>query len=139
MRATLGQRDDVMHLLRSGDLTTLLAPLTQRVGSDEAVTLTLPRTTVAFLHSVVTLVAFVPLGFLLGMLLAEATVGQPWAAGVGAGTFRFVGHHRSSSSATQKAPAALRVPFANLAAYSITQVGADKTDKTADKTDNFNP
>ena len=91
VRTALGQRNDVVHLLRGSDLATLLAPLAQWVGSDEAVTHTLPRPTVAFLHGRVTLVAFVPLGFLLGMLLAEATIGQPWAAGVGAGTFRSVG------------------------------------------------
>ena len=77
VRPALRQRDDVMHLLRWGDSTVRLATLTQRVSSDEAVTQALPRSAVALLHSGVTLVAFVTLSFLLGMLLAEACVGQP--------------------------------------------------------------
>ena len=92
VRAALGQRDDMMHFLRWGDPATILAPLAQRVGSDEAVTHALPHPTVTFLHSRVTLVAFVPLGFLFGVFLAEATVGQPWTAGVGAGTLGSAGH-----------------------------------------------
>jgi len=115
-----------MHLLRRGDLATLLAPLAQWVGSDEAVAHTLPRPPIAFLHSRVTLVAFVTLGFLLGMLLTESTVGQQRTTGVGAGTLGSAWHEVTSFASA----------FANLAAYSITQVGADKTDKTADKTDN---
>ena len=139
VRSALGQRYDVVHLLRWGDFTMLLAPLTQQVGSDKAVTHTLPRTTVAFLHSGVTLVAFAPLGFLLGVLLAEPTVGQARTTGVGARSFRFVRHHRSSSSAKQKALASLRAPFANLATYSITQVGANKTNNIPNKTNSFMP
>ena len=92
MRATLGQRYDVVNLLRGSDLAALVAPLAQGVGSNEAVAHTLPRPAVAFLHSRVTLVALVALGFLLCVLLTEATVGQPWAAGVGAGTLGSAGH-----------------------------------------------
>ena len=55
-----------MYLLRRSDLATLLAPLAQWVGSDEAVAHTLPHPAVPFLHSRVALVVFVPLGFLLG-------------------------------------------------------------------------
>jgi len=86
----------VVNLLRWGDLAALLAPLAQGVGSDEAVAHALPRLAVAFLHSRVTLVAFVPLGFLSGMLLAEPTVGQPWAAWVGAGALGSTGHALTS-------------------------------------------
>ena len=85
VRTALGQRYDVVNLLRRGDPATLLAPLAQGVGSDEAVAYPFPNPAVALLHSRVTLVSFVPLGFLLGVFLAEATVGQPWTAGVGAG------------------------------------------------------
>ena len=74
MRTALGQRYDVVNLLRRGDPATLLAPLAQGVGSDEAVAHTLPCPAVALLHSRVTLVAFVTLCFLLGVLLAEAIV-----------------------------------------------------------------
>ena len=90
------QRDDVVNLLRGSDLATLLAPLAQRVGSDEALTHTLPCPAVAFLHSRVTLIAFVTLCFLLGMLLAEATVGKPWTARVGAGSLGSAWHKVTS-------------------------------------------
>jgi len=92
VRSALGQRDDVVNLLRRGDLATLLAPLAQRVSSNEAATHTLPRPTVSFLHSWVALVAFVTLCFLLGVFIAEATVGQPWATRVRAGALGSAGH-----------------------------------------------
>ena len=91
-----------MYLLRRGDLATFLAPLAQWVGSDEAVAHTLPRPPIAFLHSGVTLVAFVALGFLLDVLIAEATVGQPWTAGVGAGTLGSAGHWGGTSRLARK-------------------------------------
>ena len=75
VRAALGQRDDVMNLLRRCDPATLVALLAQRMGSDEAVAHTLPRTTVVLLHSGVTLVALVPLRFLFGVFIAEPTIG----------------------------------------------------------------
>ena len=81
-----------MNLLHGSDLATLLAPLAQQVSRDEAVTHMLPRSAVAFLHGRVALVAFVPLGFLLGVLLTEATVGQPGATGVRAGALGSAGH-----------------------------------------------
>ena len=92
VRTALGQRYDVVNLLRRGDPATLLAPLAQGVGSDEAVAHALPRLAVAFLHSRVTLVAFVPLGFLLGVILAVTAAGQSWAAGVGAGALGSAWH-----------------------------------------------
>jgi len=92
VRTALGQWNDVVNLLRWGDRAALLATLAQRVVSDEAVAHALPRLTVAFLHSRVTLVAFVPLGFLPGVLITEAAVGQPWTARVGAGTLGSAGH-----------------------------------------------
>ena len=92
VRTALRQRNDVMNLLRRGDPATLLAPLAQGVGSDEAVTYPFPNPAVALLHSRVALVAFVPLGFLPGMFLAEACVGKPWAAWVGAGTLGSAWH-----------------------------------------------
>ena len=75
MRAALGQRYDVVNLLRRGDPATLLAPLAQGVGSDEAVAYPFPNPAVAFLHRWVALVAFVPLGFLFGVFIAEPTIG----------------------------------------------------------------
>ena len=77
VRTALRQRENVMYLLRRSDLATLLAPLAQWVGSDEAVAYPFPHPAVTHLHSRVALVSFVPLGFLLGVFLAEACVGQP--------------------------------------------------------------
>ena len=96
VRAALGQRYDVVNLLRGSDLAALVAPLAQGVGSNEAVAHTLPRPPIAFLHSRVTLIAFVPLGLLLGMLLAEATVGKLWTARVGAGSLGSAWHKVTS-------------------------------------------
>ena len=88
----LGEWDDMVNLLRRGDPATLLAPLAQGVGSDEAVAYPFPNPAVALLHSRVALVAFVPLGFLPGMFLAEACVGKPWTARVGTGMLGSAGH-----------------------------------------------
>ena len=96
VRAALGQRYDVVNLLRRGDPATLLAPLAQRVNCDEAVAYPLPHPAVALLHSRVALVAFVSLGFQPGVFFAEATVGKPWAAGVGAGTLGSAWHEVTS-------------------------------------------
>lgn len=65
MCTALGQWDDVVNLLCGGDRARLLALLGKWVGSDNAVTKPLPCPTVARHHSRITLVAFVPLGFLL--------------------------------------------------------------------------
>jgi hypothetical protein len=94
--AALGQRDDVVNLLRWVDRATLLTPLAQWVGSNEAVTHTLPCPAVALLHSRVALVAFVPLGFPPGVLLTEATVCKPGTTGVRAGALGFAGHQGTS-------------------------------------------
>jgi hypothetical protein len=82
----------VVYLLRGGDSTALLAVLAQWVGSNEAVAHTLPHPAVPFLHSRVALVSFVTLGFLSGVLLTEATVGQSRTAGVRAGALGSAGH-----------------------------------------------
>ena len=92
VRAALGQRYDVVNLLRRGDPATLLAPLAQGVGSDEAVAYPFPNPAVSLLHSRVALVAFVSLGFQPGVFLTEATVGKSWAARVGTGTLGSAWH-----------------------------------------------
>lgn len=102
VRAALGQRYDVVNLLRRGDPATLLAPLAQGVGSDEAVAYPFPNPAVALLHSRVALVAFVPLGFLPGMFLAEACVGKPWTARVGTGMLGSAGHQDHLQIGTEK-------------------------------------
>jgi len=80
VRAALRQRENVMYILRRGDLVTFLASLAQGISRDEAITHTLPRPAVALLHGWVTLIAFVTLCFLLGMFLAEPSVGKLWTA-----------------------------------------------------------
>ena len=92
VRTALGQRYDVVNLLRRGDPATLLAPLAQGVGSDEAVTHAFPHPAVSLLHSRVALVAFVSLGFQPGVFLTEATVGKSWTTGVGTGALGSAWH-----------------------------------------------
>ena len=92
VRATLGQRYDVVNLLRTGDPATLLAPLAQGVGSDEAVAYPFPNPAVSLLHSRVALVAFVSLGFQPGVFLTEVTVGKSWTTGVGTGALGSAWH-----------------------------------------------
>ena len=97
VRAALGQRYDVVNLLRRGDPATLLAPLAQGVGSDEAVAYPFPNPAVSLLHSRVALVAFVSRCFLLGMFLAEPSVGKRWAARAGAGALGSARHVGTSA------------------------------------------
>lgn len=81
-----------MHLLRRSNLAAFLAPLAQRMGSDEAVTHTLPCSAILLFHGGVALVTLIALGFLPGVFLTESTVGQPRATWVGAGTLGSIGH-----------------------------------------------
>lgn len=93
MGATLLERDDVVDLLSWGDVPILLAVFAQRVGLDVGVAYLAPAVVVALIDLRVTLMPPVPLIFCFGVGWAEAVVGEFWAAGLGAGAFRFLRHH----------------------------------------------
>ncbi|CAB0855283.1 hypothetical protein FRC0360_00745 [Corynebacterium diphtheriae] len=93
MGATALERDDVVDLLGWRHTPLSLALFTQRVGLDIGVADFAPAVVVAFVDRRVPLVRPVPLVFCTSVSRAEAVVGEFWAAGLGAGAFRFPRHH----------------------------------------------
>lgn len=85
--------DDVIDLLGWRDAPQRLAAFAQRVGLDVGVADFAPAVVVALVDRGVTLVRPVPLVFCTSVSRAEAVVGEFWAAGLGAGAFRFPRHH----------------------------------------------
>ncbi len=85
--------DDVIDLLGWRYSSSLLAVFAQRVGLDVGVADFAPAVVVALVDRGVTLIPPVPLVFCFGVGLAEAVVGEFWAAWLGAGAFRFARHH----------------------------------------------
>lgn len=83
MRSTLGEWALMVYLLGCNVASVLQALLTQWVGRSIAVADAFPSSAVALLGSRVTVVAFIPLGLQLGVLLTEAPVCQVGAAGIG--------------------------------------------------------
>ena len=91
--AAFGERKDVVDFLGRRQLALLLTFLAERMRLNEAVTDTLPSTTVPFVGCGVALVLFVLFVhdlLVLGTVLL--TLSEPTAAGVSTGTFGFVGH-----------------------------------------------
>jgi len=102
--AAFGEREDVVDLLGRRQLALLLTLLAERVRLDEAVTDALPASAVAFVGLGVTLVLvvlFVHDLLMLGTVLL--TYSEPTAAGIGTGTFGFVGHWFTSLLGIRKA------------------------------------
>lgn len=93
MRATIFERDDVVNLLGWRHTPLSLALFTQRVGLDVGVADFAPAVVVALVDRRVTLIRPVPLVFCTSVSRAEAVVGEFWAAGLGAGAFRFPRYH----------------------------------------------
>jgi len=88
-----GEREDVVNFLGRRQLALLLTLLAERMRLNEAVTDALPASAVAFVGLGVTLVLvvlFVHDLLMLGTVLL--TYSEPTAAGIGTGTFGFVGH-----------------------------------------------
>ncbi|MPM27025.1 hypothetical protein SDC9_73530 [bioreactor metagenome] len=88
-----GEREDVVDLLGMRQLALLLTLLTEWMRFDKAVADSLPTSAVTFVGLAVPLVLvvlFVHDLLVLGTVLL--TNSEPTAAGVGAGTFGFVGH-----------------------------------------------
>lgn len=91
--ATFREWKDVMYLLGGYNQSLFLTLLAERVRFDVTVTDTLPSTTVPLIGcrvAFVLVVLFVHDLLVLGTVLL--THSEPTAAGVGAGTFGFVGH-----------------------------------------------
>jgi hypothetical protein len=91
--AAFGERKDVVDFLCGCQLALLLAFLAKRVRLDVAVTDSLPASAVAFVGlgvSLVLVVLFVHDFLMLGAVLLMYS--EPTAAGIGTGTFGFVGH-----------------------------------------------
>lgn len=93
MRATIFERDDVVNLLGWRHTPLSLALFAQRVGLDVGVADFAPAVVVALVDRRVTLIRPVPLVFCTSVSRAEAVVGEFWAAGLGAGAFRFPRYH----------------------------------------------
>ena len=81
-----------MNLLGWCINTLRKALFTKRMSSGIAVTDALPCTTVATLGGVISIIMFVAPGFLLGVLLTEATVRKIRTAWIRTGTLRFSRH-----------------------------------------------
>jgi hypothetical protein len=91
--SAFGERTNVVNLLGGSEPTLFLTLLTERVRLDVAITDTLPGTTISLIGSGVTfvlVVVFVHNLLMFGTVLLAFS--KPTAAGVGTGTFRFVGH-----------------------------------------------
>lgn len=100
VRTTAGERENMVDFLGRRQLALLLTLLTERVRFDVAVADTLPASTVAFVGLWVPLILVVL--FVHDLLVFGAVLlayGKPTAAGVGAGTLRFIGHLLTSSRA----------------------------------------
>lgn len=93
MRATIFERDDVVNLLGWRHTPLSLALFAQRVGLDVGVADFAPAVVVALVDRRVTLIRPVPLVFCTSVSRAEVVVGEFWAAGLGAGAFRFPRYH----------------------------------------------
>lgn len=92
MGAAVGQRLDVMDFLGRGEDAAFVALLTEGVGGGVSVTDTLPRSAVAPLGGGVPLIAFVAAVLLLGVGLAEPSIGQVGASRETAGAARLFRH-----------------------------------------------
>ena len=91
--ATLGKRNLVMYLLGWRQPSVLLAQLADGMLLHIAVPDAFPSPSIPAAYSWVPIVLLVALGLCLGVFLAESSIGQLGAAGIGAGAFGFCGHH----------------------------------------------
>ena len=92
MSAAVGQRLDVMDFLGGGEDAAFVALLTEGMGGGVSVTDALSRSAIAPLGGGVPLVAFVVAVLLLGVYLAEPSIGQVGTAGETAGVLGHLRH-----------------------------------------------
>ena len=102
MSSTLRQRKHMMNLLGWCINTFCKAFFTKWMSSGIAVTDALPCMTVATLGGWVSIIMFVGSGFLLGMLLTEATVREIRTAWIRTGRLRFSRHQFHLLAALEK-------------------------------------
>ena len=104
MGAAMGQRNDVVDFLSRGEDAAFVALLAEGVSGGVSVTEVLPRSAIAPLGGGVPLIAFVAAVLLLGVFLAEPSIGQVGTAretAGAAGHLRHGGHlHSSKRKAT---------------------------------------
>ena len=97
------KRKDVMHFLGRRQPAFLLALFAQRMRGDVSITDSFPCSTVTLVGVRIALVFVVMALSNLPVLIAISTVGQPAAAGIGAGALRFSWHWCASLSGIRKA------------------------------------
>ena len=93
MGTALGKRNLVVYLLGWHQPSVLLAQLADRVLLHIAVSDAFPGTSIPAAYSRVPVVLLVAFGFYLGVFLAESSIGQLGAAGIGTGALGLLRHH----------------------------------------------
>ena len=110
MCAALRNRKNMMNFLDRCQAAFLKALLTQRVGCCVPVTDTLPSPAILAVDVRAAFVFVVPITVRLFVLRTEASVGEPWAAGISAGFLRTPRHMITSLSGHNKSPAGVGLP-----------------------------
>ena len=108
--AALRNRKNMMNFLDWCQPAFLEALLTQRVGCCVPVTDTLPSPAILAVDVRAAFVFVVPITVQLFVLRTEASVGEPWAAGISAGPLRTPRHMITSLSGHNKSPAGEGLP-----------------------------
>ena len=116
-----------MNLTSRCDLASLLALLTQWMLSQLMFTNMLPRSTVSFLLSRVTIISFIAFRFFLGVCFTKPFDSQVRTTGVRTRTLGLYGH-QDHLGGKQKALAVLREGFLNSIFLSLSYQ-TDSSDK----------
>lgn len=102
MGTALGKRNLVVYLLGRRQPSVLLAQLADGMLLHIAVPDAFPGPSIPATYSWVPVVLLVAPGFYLGVFLAESSIGQLGAAGVGTGALGLFGHHVTLLSGRKK-------------------------------------
>ena len=102
MSATFRKRNLVVYLLGRRQPSVLLAQLADGMLLHIAVADVFPDPSIPAAYSWIPVVLLVALGFYLGVFLAESSIGQLGAAGIGTGALGFCGHHVTLLSGRKK-------------------------------------
>lgn len=130
-RTALRKWFDVVNFLGGRYLFILCASLTQRVSLDVTVADTLPRPAVTFLCGGISLVSFVLLCFLFGVLITEPSVRKFGTTGTGTRPLRFLWHGFNLVSTKRKALAVSREGLGTISiSYTVIIGHPDRTKRT---------